>query len=127
MEKNYFYCCCPYHSIGWSSSTFYDVCFNETGAATTSGTELKRYVKAETVNYDEIISPLSREGRVVSSSEVALVAEAAGKIEKGDVNLRKGASFKKGHLLAEIYKDEVELALKARKSGFLNYNNNHFT
>ncbi len=82
-------------------------------------TDLKRYVKAETVRYDEIISPLSREGRVVTSSEVALVAEAAGKIEKGDVNLRKGESFKKGDLVAEIYKDEMELALKARKSGFL--------
>ena len=38
----------------------------------------------------------------------------------GDVPLRKGASFKKGQLLATIYKDEAELALKARKSKFLN-------
>jgi len=80
---------------------------------------LKRYVKAATVSYSEITSPLTREGRVVSSSEVMLVAEAAGKIEKGEVSLRKGTSFKKGQLLATIYKDEVELALKARKSNFL--------
>ncbi len=81
--------------------------------------ELKRYVKAETVAYSEIISPLIGKGRVVSSSETNLVSEAAGKIESGEVALRKGTSFKKGQLLATIYKDEVELAIKARKSSFL--------
>lgn len=81
--------------------------------------DMKRYVKADTVNYSNIVSPLWREGRVVTSSDVILVAEAAGRIEPGDVTLRKGTSFKKGQLLATIYKDEVELALKARKSRFL--------
>jgi multidrug efflux pump subunit AcrA (membrane-fusion protein) len=81
--------------------------------------ELKRFVKAETVKYSDIISPLLRKGRVVSSSEVTLVAEAAGKIESGNVALRKGTSFKEGQLLATIYKDELELAIKARKSSFL--------
>ncbi len=80
---------------------------------------MKRYVKAETIKYGEIISSVEREGRVVSSSEITLVSEASGKIEKGEVALRKGTSFKKGQLIAEIYKDEVELALKARKSRFL--------
>jgi multidrug efflux pump subunit AcrA (membrane-fusion protein) len=81
--------------------------------------ELKRMVRAETVKYSSIVSPLQRDGRVVSSSEVMLVSEASGKIEKGDVVLRKGTSFKKGQLLLTIYKDEAELALKARKSRFL--------
>lgn len=82
-------------------------------------TELKRSVKAETVKYSEIVSPLTLEGRVVSGSEVILVSEASGKIEPGNVQLREGTSFRKGQLIAEIYKDEVELALKARKAGFL--------
>jgi multidrug efflux pump subunit AcrA (membrane-fusion protein) len=60
-----------------------------------------------------------RKGRVVSSSEVALVSEAAGKIESGEVAIRKGTSFRKDQLLATIYKDEAELAIKARKSSFL--------
>ena len=81
--------------------------------------EMKRFVKAETVKYNEIISSVAQEGRVVSSSEITLVAEASGKIEKGSIALRKGTSFKKGQLIAVIYKDEVELALKARKSRFL--------
>ena len=82
--------------------------------------DAKRFVKAEAVVYSEIASPLVREGRVVSGNDVLLVAEAAGKIEQGDVSLKKGTSFKKGQLLATIYKDEAELALKAKKSSFLN-------
>lgn len=81
--------------------------------------ELKRFVRAEAVKYTDVVSPLTREGRAVSGSEVVLVAEAAGKIEPGTVRLRKGTKFQQGQLLAEIYKDEVELALKARKSNFL--------
>jgi membrane fusion protein, multidrug efflux system len=81
--------------------------------------EMKRFVKADTVSYATLVSPLWREGRVVTSSEVILVAEASGRVEPGEVPLRKGSSFKKGQLLATIYKDEVELALKARKSRFL--------
>ena len=81
--------------------------------------EMKRFVKAETVNYSKIVSPLVKQGRAVSGSQVTLVSEASGKIEPGAVALRKGTSFKKGQLLAEIYKDEVELALKARMSKFL--------
>lgn len=82
--------------------------------------DAKRFVKVETINYSEIVSPLFREGRAVSSNEVLLVSEASGKIEAGKVTLKKGASFRKGDLLARIYKDEVELALKASKSRFLN-------
>lgn len=81
--------------------------------------ELKRFVRAEAVKYTDVVSPLTLEGRAVSGSEVVLVAEAAGKIEPGTVRLRKGTKFQQGQLLAEIYKDEVELALKARKSNFL--------
>lgn len=85
-----------------------------------SGDGAKRYVKAVPVSYGEIVSPLKREGRVVASHDVLLVAEAAGKIEPGEVPIKKGTSFRKGQLLASIYKDEAELALKARKSNFLN-------
>lgn len=84
------------------------------------GDNSKRYVKAEKVYYHEIISPLKREGRVVASHDVLLVAEASGRIELGEVPIKKGRAFRKGQVLATIYKDEAELALKARKSNFLN-------
>jgi multidrug efflux pump subunit AcrA (membrane-fusion protein) len=80
---------------------------------------MKRFVKTETVSYTDIVSPLSREGRVVSSNEVMLVAEASGKILSGQAPLRKGTSFRKGQLMASIYSDEVELSIKARKSHYL--------
>ncbi len=81
--------------------------------------EYKRHVKAEPVQYSEVTSSVEANGRVVSGNEVMLVAEAAGKLETGSVRLKKGTSFKKGDLLVSVYKDETELALKARKSRFL--------
>ena len=50
--------------------------------------------------------------------ESYVVAETQGKIES--VSFSLGQYVEKGQLLAQIYKDEVELALKARKSSFLN-------
>jgi multidrug efflux pump subunit AcrA (membrane-fusion protein) len=79
-----------------------------------------RSVKAKKVEYSDVISPLTRPGRVSSSKKVMLVAEASGKIEKGEINLKEGQAFRKGQLLGKIYKDEAELALKASKSNFLN-------
>ncbi|MGQ7870492.1 efflux RND transporter periplasmic adaptor subunit [Sunxiuqinia sp. sy24] len=81
--------------------------------------EVKRYVSAEQVVYQDVLSGVTAQGRVISGNDVLLVAEAAGKIEAGSVSLKKGTSFKKGQHLASIYKDEMELALKSKKSVFL--------
>ncbi len=80
----------------------------------------ERWVKAEPVAYNAVLSPFEAKGRLVSTAEVELVAEASGRIEAGDVPLKTGQSFKKGEVLFTIYKDEAELALKARKSRFMN-------
>ena len=79
-----------------------------------------RYVKAEPVVYSSQKSVVTGKGRVVSSAELDLVAEASGKIEQGDVPLKTGQSFQEGDVLLTVYKDEMELALKAQKSSFLN-------
>lgn len=89
-------------------------------AGTRPEVDVKRYVAAQPVAYSDITSEVTAQGRVISGNEVALIAEAAGKIEAGQVSLKKGASFKKGQHLATIYKDEVELELKSKKSIFLN-------
>jgi len=80
----------------------------------------KRFVKAEKVKYQEIISPVSAPGRVSSISEIDIVAEASGKILTKNVSLKKGAEFFKGDVLFTIYPDEAILALKSKKSNFLN-------
>lgn len=79
-----------------------------------------RYVKAEQVKYKAIISPVFATGRMSSSQVIDVVSEASGKIENGNILFKKGQSFKKGDVLVKIYDDEAQLALKARKSRFLN-------
>lgn len=78
-----------------------------------------RWVKAEAVSYSSITSQVINMGRVVSTEEVEVIAEATGKIETGSVDLKKGERFRRGDTLLVIYKDEVELTLKAQKSRFL--------
>jgi len=82
--------------------------------------EAKRYVKASPVEYTKVISPVSAPGRLTSVAEVDIIAEAPGRILKGEVSLKKGARFSKGDVLFVVYPDEAKLALKASKSQFLN-------
>lgn len=80
----------------------------------------KRYVETEKVNYKTIVSPVKATGRVNSVSELDIIAEASGKILVFDIPLKKGAKFSKGDILFTIYPDEAALALKSRKSQYLN-------
>ncbi len=82
--------------------------------------ESRRYVKVEPVSYTSISSSISEAGRLSSIAEIDIVAEASGKIETGQVSLKKGASFSKGDVLFVVYPDEAILALKARKSQYQN-------
>ena len=82
--------------------------------------EAKRYVQAQPINYSRVVSPVSAPGRLTSVAEVDIIAEASGRIESGEVSLKKGARFSKGDVLFVVYPDEAELALKASKSQFLN-------
>jgi membrane fusion protein (multidrug efflux system) len=82
--------------------------------------EAKRYVRAQTVKYSRIISPVTAPGRLTSVAEVDIIAEASGRIQQGEVSLEKGARFSRGDVLFIVYPDEAALALKASKSQFLN-------
>jgi len=82
--------------------------------------DIKRYVKATIVKYDDITSEFKETGRVASQSSIDLSPEVRGKILQGQVSLKKGQSFRKGQLLLKIYSQEAQLALKSRKSRFLN-------
>ncbi len=79
-----------------------------------------RYVQAEYVNYNPVKSPVRATGRLASMNYVDIISEVSGMILAGDVPLKKGQSFNKGDLLCRIFEDEAALALKARKSRFLN-------
>ena len=81
---------------------------------------IKRYVSAITVKYEDIKSEFKETGRVSSQNSIDLSPEVRGKILAGHVTLKKGQSFRKGQLLLKIYNQEAQLALKSRKSRFLN-------
>ncbi len=82
--------------------------------------ESRRYVRVEPVKYTNISSSVSKPGRLSSIAEIDIVAEASGKIEAGNVTLKKAASFSKGDVLFVVYPDEAILSLKARKSQYQN-------
>ena len=82
--------------------------------------EMKRFVSAVPVEYKTIVSPLVAPGRVSSVNEIDIIAEASGKILSSSVPLKKASSFSMGDVLFTIYPDEAILALKAKKSQFLN-------
>ncbi len=78
----------------------------------------KRFVRAMVVEYSTISAPVHEQGRMSSTAEIDVSAEASGKIEQGDIMLKEGATFRKGQILFSIYDDEASLALKAKKSQF---------
>ncbi|MEA2107257.1 MAG: hypothetical protein U9P82_11180 [Bacteroidota bacterium] len=80
----------------------------------------KRFVKTEKVDYKTIVSPIKAPGRVNSLSNVDIISEASGKLNVSNIPLKEGAQFSTGDILFTVYPDEAALALKSRKSQFLN-------
>lgn len=80
----------------------------------------KRFVKVSEVEYGDISSEIIEFGRVISLEQVDILSEVRGKIERGNIPLKKGQRFNKGDLLFKIYDKEAKLAMKAKKSRFLN-------
>lgn len=79
-----------------------------------------RKVESALVKYNTIESSVSGTGRVLSQYSVDVISEVQGKIQRGDIPLKKGASFVKGQELARIYDTDAVYAMKSRKSSFLN-------
>ena len=82
--------------------------------------EARRFVRVEPVKYGRIQATVSEKGRLNSVAEIDIVAEASGRIEPGEVALKKGSVFAKGDVLFVVYPDEAILSLKARKSQYQN-------
>jgi membrane fusion protein, multidrug efflux system len=77
------------------------------------------YVAASIVNNDTIIDVFNTNGIVQSSNQLDIIAEVAGKYEKGDVRLKPGVKFKKGQVLVVISDREYLVSLRARKASFI--------
>lgn len=57
--------------------------------------------------------------RVSSQDILSLGVEVSGKIDKGEVYLKEGASFRKGDLLFSVNEEDIHTQLKSDKSKFL--------
>ena len=79
-----------------------------------------RKVNTTFVSYNDHQSEVSGNGRVISQRSVYLISEVMGKIEAGNVLLKKGINFRQGDVLARIYDRDAFYALQSRKSRFLN-------
>lgn len=79
-----------------------------------------KYVKVQKVNNDTVPVIVTGFGRVASVRRVTLSSEAQGVLMNTGFNLKAGQSFSKGQLLFKVNDRENRLALKARKSTFLN-------
>ncbi len=78
-----------------------------------------RYVNAEKIIYKNYNAEIKASGRVTAIEQINLSSEVQGRIYEVNVPLKKGASFKKGEILAKIVNEEVTYNLKSQKSRFL--------
>lgn len=85
----------------------------------TLDTVLIKYVNVETFQNDTIPLTISGYGRVNSMSKVSISSEVQGKLI-ANIPLKKGTHFSKGQVLFSITNSDAKIALKARKSNFLN-------
>lgn len=76
--------------------------------------------KVDKVSYTNHNAKIEALGKVISTQPIDIVSEVAGKIEKGDVVLRKANRFANGAILFRIDNQEAILNLKSQRSNFLN-------
>ena len=82
--------------------------------------ENTRYACVIEVKNDAIPIEIYGFGRVNPALSINISPEVAGVLVHGEVPLKQGAKFRKGQVLFKVDDREAQLALKARKSSFLN-------
>jgi len=82
--------------------------------------ENARYARVIEVKNDAVPINIFGFGRVNPALSITISPEVPGILFQGDILLRQGTKFKKGQVLFKIDDREAQLALKARKSSFLN-------
>ena len=78
-----------------------------------------KYVKTVLINNQTRPLTISSFGRVASTSNINLSSEVQGKLSS-NISLKKGTEFTKGQLIIKINDKDAQLAIKARKSNYLN-------
>lgn len=79
----------------------------------------KRNVLVDYVNYKEHHITIKTQGRVQSIQVIDLSSEVQGKIIKTGLDLKEGATFRKGQLIAQIDDQTAKLRIQSSKSDFI--------
>lgn len=82
--------------------------------------ENSRYARVIEVKNNVLPIEIYGFGRVNPALSINIAPEVAGVLVHGEVQLKQGAKFRKGQVLFKVDDREAQLALKARKSSFLN-------
>lgn len=82
--------------------------------------ENKKFVKVQQIKNDTVAIIINGFGRVASSRNITLTAEVQGVLLSSGFELKSGETFSQGQILYKINDKEAQLALKARKSAYLN-------
>lgn len=77
------------------------------------------HVRVDTVDYVDLQARITSSGRLHTYNEVVVSSEVSGRLGEGVVPFRAGQTFKKGQVIARVVNPEFPLAVKARKSRFL--------
>lgn len=78
------------------------------------------YLPVREVNNEMRKLSLTSYGQITPNSEVIVSFEVQGKLEKGDLIMKPGSSFRKGQILYRINNEEAFYSLSARKSALSN-------
>ncbi len=82
--------------------------------------QIIKTVQVNHVHGDTIMARIEGNGRVVSGRSIKVSSEAQGELLQGNVTLKKGITFRKGATLFRVDQRQAKLALKARKSSYMN-------
>lgn len=85
-----------------------------------SSIENKKFVKVQEISNDTVAIIVNGFGRVSSSRNITLTSEVQGVLQTTGFDLKPGQTFSQGQLLFKVNDREAQLALKARKSTYLN-------
>ena len=83
-------------------------------------TQRSQYVNTEMVTYSNHKTIIEALGQVIASQPIDIISEVSGKIEKGNVTLKKAVYFAQGATLFQIDDTETILNLKSQRSNFQN-------
>jgi hypothetical protein len=84
------------------------------------GVETQKYISVKNIFNQKRSLTLSSYGQILPFTELDIAFEIQGRLQKGDMTLKPGTSFKKNDLLYKVSSEEMFYSLNARKAQLTN-------